>query len=33
VHDDLRLVDVRAPENRLHLAELPVGPLSPRLAG
>ena len=33
VHDDLKLIDVRAPENRPLLAELPVGPLSPRLAG
>ena len=33
VHDDLRLVDVRAPEHRPLLAELPVGPVSPRLAG
>ena len=33
VHDDLRLVDVRAPEHRPLLAELPVGVLSPRLAG
>jgi len=32
VHDDLHLVDVRAPENRAHLTELPVAALSPRLA-
>jgi hypothetical protein len=31
VHDDLRLVDLREPEHRSLLAELPVGPLSPRL--
>jgi hypothetical protein len=33
VHDDLHLVDVRAPEHRALLAELPTGALSPRLAG
>jgi hypothetical protein len=32
VHDDLRLVDVRAPEHRALLAELPVAPLPPHLA-
>ena len=32
VHDDLRLVDVRAPEHRALLAELPVALLSPHLA-
>jgi hypothetical protein len=32
VHDDLRLVDVRAPEHRALLAELPVSLLSPHLA-
>lgn len=33
VHDDLALVDVRAPENRPFLGELPVAALSARLAG
>jgi hypothetical protein len=32
VHDDLHLVDVRAPENRVQLGELPVAALAPRLA-
>ncbi|MBI1376674.1 MAG: hypothetical protein GC157_04215 [Frankiales bacterium] len=32
VHDDLRLVDVRDPDHRPVLADLHVGPLSPRLA-
>ena len=32
VHDDLTLVDVRAPEHRALLAELPVALLSPHLA-
>jgi hypothetical protein len=31
VHDDLRLVDVRAMEHRALLAELPVALLSPHL--
>jgi hypothetical protein len=32
MHDDLHLVDARAPEHRPHLAEMPVGMLSPRLS-
>ena len=32
LHDDLRLVDLRAPDNRVLAGELPVGVLSPRLA-
>jgi hypothetical protein len=31
VHDDLRLVDLRAPEHRLHVADVPTGALCPRL--
>jgi hypothetical protein len=31
VHDDLRLVDLRSPEQRPHLDDVPVGALSPRL--
>jgi hypothetical protein len=31
VHDDLRLVDLRLPEHRLHIADVPAGALSPRL--
>ena len=31
VHDDLRLVDLRAPEHRTHVTDVPTGALTPRL--
>jgi hypothetical protein len=32
VHDDLRLVDVRSPDDRARVEDVVVGPVSPRLA-